>query len=153
MTQEILVEFVKTHPEAKLPTYAHPLDVGADLYCVEDFDLWEGETIAVSAGIKLAYCDPDYEIQVRPKSGLALKEGIVVVNSPGTIDPGYRSDIKVILHKNSRKDAYASLLTRFKAGDKIAQLVINRRYEATFKFTDTVTESVRGEGGFGSTGR
>ena len=141
-----LIEFIKTHPDAKLPKYAHEHDVGADLYSIETRIIKAvGWPYVLDTGLTLAYCDPDFEIQIRSKSGLAVK-GIQVVNSPGTVDPGYRGPIKVIL--TSHFDMHFHVL----AGEKIAQLVVAPRYRADFGFTEEKTETDRGTGGFGSTG-
>jgi len=140
-----LIEFVKTHPHAQLPKYAHEHDVGADLYSVEYVDfLKPGMTHIIDTGLQLAYCDPDYEIQIRSRSGLAVK-GTQVVNSPGTIDPDYRGSIKVLLQTTS-------LVSKIEVGDRIAQLVVAPRYRADFGFTEEKSETDRGTGGFGSTG-
>lgn len=146
---DILVEFIKTHPNAKLPTYANANDVGADVYTVEDLVLYDNETVMVSLGYKLAFCDPDFEIQIRPKSGLAATHGITVLNSPGTVDPDYRGDMKTLITKNVSRGGNC---LRLPAGSKIAQMVIAPRYRADFGFTEETNETDRGEGGFGSTG-
>lgn len=141
-----LIEFIKKHPLAKLPKYAHEYDVGADIFSVESAIIRAGGLpVAFDTGLDLAFCDPDYEIQVRSRSGLSLK-GIQVVNSPGTIDPGYRGRIRVILI------SHAILDYPVKAGDKIAQIVVAPRYRADFGFTESSTESDRGQNGLGSTG-
>lgn len=142
-----LVQFIKTHPDAKLPSYSHNLDVGADISTIEAFDIYHGKICIVDTGLQLAYCDPNFEIQIRSRSGLAAKHGIHVTNSPGTIDPGYRGPIKVIL-SCGRGVAW------FNPGDRIAQIVVAPRVKAFFEFTDKEipAEDGRGSGGFGSTG-
>ena len=90
------IGFKLVHPGAKLPTYAHPGDAGMDVYAVEDVTLYPNTPTLVKTGL-VADIPTGYEIQVRPRSGLALKEGITVWNSPGTIDAGYRNEIGVIL--------------------------------------------------------
>jgi dUTP pyrophosphatase len=136
----------RLHPNAQLPQYAHgpEEDAGLDLVAVETVQLDPGRPALVPTGISIAL-PAGYEAQVRPRSGLALK-GILVANSPGTIDPGYRGEIKVIL-LNSTAQAYV-----VHAGDRIAQMVV-ARYEAIEWQEGALPESKRGEGGFGSSGR
>jgi len=146
-----LVQFIKTHPNAQLPSYSHALDVGADICIIHDVHLINGSTLIADTGLQLAYCDPNFEIQIRPRSGLAAKYGITVTNSPGTIDPGYRGPIRLIL---SKLDSESCSTTRFFAGDRLAQLVVAPRYRANFEFTDKLVpaDDNRGSGGYGSTG-
>ena len=129
-----------------MPMYAHPGDAGADLVSTEDVVLAPGERKAVGTGVALAL-PAGYVGFVHPRSGLALKHGIGMVNAPGTIDAGYRGEIKVILINHDP----ASNFTIAK-GDRIAQLVIQRVERATFHEVSTLPGSDRGEGGFGSTG-
>lgn len=137
----------KLRPDAHLPCYAHgPLeDAGLDLRAVEDVVLRPGVPFAVPTGFAMEL-PPGYEAQVRPRSGLALKHAITVPNAPGTIDPAYRGEVKVIL-LNLGRDDYS-----VHAGDRIAQMVI-ARYEAAEVVESELADSVRGEGGFGSSGR
>lgn len=136
---------------AKLPEYATSGAVGADVFADEDVHLAPGGRYAVSTGIAIEF-DEYLEVQVRSKSGLALKNGIVVLNSPGTIDPDYRGEVKVILY-NASQDPYD-----VKKGQKIAQLVVAPRVtigSAAYPFDETDAEfskTERGTGGFGSTG-
>ena len=134
-------------PEAILPAYAHgPLeDAGMDLCSVVDAVLEPGVPQAVATGLSIEL-PPGYEAQVRPRSGLAFKHAITVPNSPGTIDPGYRGEVKVIL-LNLGKAAYA-----ISKGDRIAQMVI-AKYEGVELVETDLSETARGEGGFGSSGR
>lgn len=141
-----LVEFIKTHPDAQLPKYAHKHDAGADLFSIETTYIEFGQTKGVEVGLSLAYCDPDYEIQVRSRSGLA-SQGVQISNSPGTIDPDYRGNIKVLLQNLNPNNIYC-----VQAGDRIAQIVVAPRVRADFGFTEEKSETDRGEGGFGSTG-
>lgn len=129
-----------------LPAYAHGPreDAGMDLYAVDDVVLEPGVAALVPTGIAIEL-PPGYEAQVRPRSGLALKHSITLPNSPATIDPGYRGEIRVIL-LNLGKDAYA-----VQAGHRIAQMVI-ARYEAVEWEEADLAESARGEGGFGGSG-
>ncbi len=133
--------------DAVLPAYAHgPLeDAGMDLCSVVDAVLEPGVPQAVATGLSIEL-PPGYEAQVRPRSGLAFKHAITVPNSPGTIDPGYRGEVKVIL-LNLGKAAYA-----IAKGDRIAQMVI-ARYEGVELVETELSETARGEGGFGSSGR
>lgn len=137
----------KIHPEAVLPAYAHgpEEDAGMDLRSVEAVVLKPGVPYAVPTGLVLEI-PPGYEGQVRPRSGLALKHAITVPNAPGTIDPGYRGEVKVILLNLGREDFPIAV------GDRIAQLVL-ARYEPVEWVEAEPAESVRGTGGFGSSGR
>ncbi|GAA4667410.1 dUTP diphosphatase [Frondihabitans cladoniiphilus] len=128
------------------PLYAHPGDAGADLLSAEALTLAAGARALVSTGVSIALPD-GFAAFVVPRSGLAAKHGITVVNSPGTVDAGYRGEIKVTL-LNTDRDADYSI----EVGDKIAQIVIMPVVRATFSPVETLPESVRGEGGFGSTG-
>lgn len=137
----------KLVPEAVLPAYAHgPLeDAGMDLCSVVDTVLEPGVPQAVATGLSIEL-PPGFEAQVRPRSGMALKHAITVPNSPGTVDPGYRGELKVIL-LNLGKAPYA-----IAKGDRIAQMII-ARYEAVELVEAELSETTRGEGGFGSSGR
>ncbi|OGE84800.1 MAG: deoxyuridine 5'-triphosphate nucleotidohydrolase [Candidatus Delongbacteria bacterium GWF2_40_14] len=130
---------------AKLPEYAHPGDAGMDLFSDEEKLIRTGESALIKTGIKIEL-PANSEAQVRPRSGLALKEGITVLNTPGTIDEGYRGEVGVILINHSKKDF---LIT---AGMKIAQMVISPVYQAEVIEVDELSDTHRGEGGFGSTG-
>lgn len=141
---DIKVLYRKMSEHAKEPTYSHSSDSGADLYSVEEFELKPGEIKAAGTGICIEIAK-GIEGQVRPKSGLALK-GLSVVNSPGTIDAGYRGEIKVILI-NLGKNKLS-----FKRGDKIAQIVFTPVYKGHFIEMLELSGSGRGTGGFGSTG-
>jgi dUTP pyrophosphatase len=131
---------------AVLPGYARPGDAGADLVTCEDVNLAPGERVIVRTGVAIALPD-GYAAFVHPRSGLAARHGVTVVNAPGTIDAGYRGEIKVILLNT---DAAAPVSLR--RGDRIAQLVVQRVEHVTFREVDALPGSVRGEGGFGSTG-
>ena len=116
-----------------------------DLHAVEAATLGPGETKLVATGLAIEL-PPGYEAQIRPRSGLALKHGITLPNSPATIDPGYRGELRVILH-NFGREAFA-----IEPGERIAQMVI-ARYEAVEWEEGELNHSRRGEGGFGSSGR
>jgi dUTP pyrophosphatase len=145
--ESMRIKVKKLHPDAYLPAYAHgPLeDAGMDLRSVGEAVLIPGVPLAVPTGLAIEL-PPGFEAQVRPRSGLALKHAITVPNTPGTIDPGYRGEIKVIL-LNLGKEEY-----HIHAGDRIAQMVI-ARYEAVELDESELADSARGAGGFGSSGR
>lgn len=137
----------RLNPDAQLPRYAHgPLeDAGMDLCSVAAVTLQPGVPALVPTGLALEL-PPGFEAQIRPRSGLALKHAITIPNSPATIDPGYRGELKVIL-LNAGREPY-----EIKPGDRIAQMVI-ARYEAIEWEEGALSDSARGEGGFGSSGR
>jgi dUTP pyrophosphatase len=143
----MLIRIKKLHPEAHLPEYAHgPMeDAGMDIRSVESAILKPGVARTVATGLALEI-PTGYEVQIRPRSGLALKHAITLPNAPATIDPGYRGELKVIL-LNLGNAPY-----EIHAGDRIAQIVV-ARYEAVEWEEGELAESVRGHGGFGSSGR
>ena len=128
------------------PAYAMPGDAGADLRTTVDVDLAPGARALVPTGVALALPE-GYVALVHPRSGLAARHGLTLVNSPGTIDAGYRGEIKVPLLNTDRTEA-----VRLRRGDRIAQLVIQRVAHARFVAVDTLPDSTRGGAGFGSTG-
>lgn len=128
-----------------LPAYATDGAVGMDVVSAEDVTLAPGARHAVATGLAVAI-PPRFEIQVRPRSGLALKHGITVPNTPGTIDSDYRGELKVILINHG--DAPFEI----RRGDRIAQLVLAPVTRASWLPVDELDETARGEGGFGSTG-
>ena len=136
----------KLSPDAITPTYARQGDAGADLYSTEDVTLWPKEHRLVGTGIAIEI-PMGFVGLVHPRSGMAAKGGVTVLNAPGTIDAGYRGEIKVILINHSAYKPY-----EIKKGDKIAQLVIQEVIEAQFVETDQLSDSERSNGGFGSTG-
>lgn len=133
-------------PGVPMPSYAHPGDAGADLTIAEDIELGPGERAMVRTGLAIALPD-GYAAFVHPRSGLAAKHGVTLVNAPGTVDAGYRGEIKVTL-LNTDRDRPVS----FSRGDRIAQLVIQRVERAVFREVAVLPGSSRGDGGFGSTG-
>ena len=137
----------RLHPDALIPRYAHgPLeDAGLDLCSVVDAVLVPNIAQAVPTGLSIEL-PPGCECQVRPRSGLALKYSITVANSPGTIDPGYRGEVKVILLNLGRENYQVH------KGDRIAQMVV-AKYEAIDLVESELSETERGAGGFGSSGR
>ncbi|HET9501188.1 MAG TPA: dUTP diphosphatase [Marmoricola sp.] len=133
-------------PDLPVPSYAHPGDAGADLCAREDVTLAPGERRLVPTGIALALPE-GYVGLVHPRSGLAFRSGLSIVNAPGTIDAGYRGEIKVCL---VNLDPHVAIVLH--RGDRIAQLVIQRHETATFVDTAALPDSARGTGGYGSTG-
>jgi dUTP pyrophosphatase len=128
------------------PSYAHPGDAGADLFTTVDVTLAPGERAMVPTGIAIALPE-GYVALVHPRSGLAARHGVSIVNSPGTVDAGYRGEINVMLV--NLDPATSVTLSR---GDRIAQLVVQRFETASFVEVDALPESERGAGGYGSTG-
>ncbi len=129
-----------------VPVYAHPGDAGADLVSTEAVRLEPGQRALVGTGVRIALPE-GYVAFVVPRSGLAAKHGITIVNAPGTVDAGYRGEIKVSLLNTDATEAYD-----IAAGDRIAQIVIMPVPQARFIPVDDLPDSTRGEGGFGSTG-
>ena len=129
------------------PSYAHKGDAGVDLYAAESCTLKPMERRLVGTGIKMEI-PYGYEGQVRPKSGLALKHGITVLNTPGTVDAPYRGEVGVIVINHDPAAAY-----EIKKGEKIAQMVFNKVEYAEFREAAELAATSRGEGGFGSTGK
>jgi dUTP pyrophosphatase len=132
--------------DAALPLYAHAGDAGLDLHASVDLAIAAGGTASVSTGIAVEL-PAGTEGQIRPRSGLALKHAVTVLNAPGTIDEGYRGEIAVLLINHGRQ---AFHVTR---GMRIAQLVVQRRCDVTVVEVDALSDTDRGSGGFGSTGR
>jgi dUTP pyrophosphatase len=144
VTVDILIQ--RLDPGLPAPSYAHPGDAGADLVAAEDVELAPGERVMVPTGIALALPD-GYAAFVHPRSGLAARLGVTIVNAPGTVDAGYRGEIKVTLLNTDIRST-----VRLQRGDRIAQLVIQRVERAVFHEVETLPGSARGDGGFGSTG-
>jgi len=133
-------------PDLPLPAYAHAGDAGADLVAAEDVVLAPGERRLVPTGVAIALPD-GYVGLVHPRSGLAHRLGVTVLNAPGTVDAGYRGEIKVNLVNHDR-----AATVRIARGDRIAQLLVQRVERAVFRPVDELPETVRGAGGHGSTG-
>ena len=131
---------------AQVPAYARPGDAGADLVSTEALRLEPGQRALVGTGVRIALPD-GYVAFVVPRSGLAARHGITIVNSPGTVDAGYRGEIKVSLLNTDASQAYDVAV-----GDRIAQLIIMPVPRVRFVAVDELPDSARGEGGFGSTG-
>lgn len=139
------VRFSRIHPESVLPRYAHPGDAGLDLCACEAATLAPGERRLVRTGL-LMQLPPGTEGQVRPRSGLALKHGITLLNTPGTIDEGYRGELGIVL-VNHGHESFAVL-----PGMRIAQLVVAPVLRVEIEEVADLTATARGSGGFGSTG-
>jgi dUTP pyrophosphatase len=140
------IQIVRLDPDVPAPGYAHPGDAGADLTTTVDVTLAPGERAMVPTGIAVALPD-GYVALVHPRSGLAARHGLSIVNTPGTIDAGYRGEIKVMLINHD-----PATPVELRRGDRIAQLVIQRFERARFVEVAELPDSVRGPGGYGSTG-
>jgi dUTP pyrophosphatase len=143
----VQVLITRLDPEVPLPRYAKGGDAGADIVSRIDITLAPGERALVPTGIAIALPD-GYVALVHPRSGLAIKHGVTMVNSPGTVDAGYRGELQIILINHDKSEAVS-----FKRGDRIAQLVIQKVERAEFVEVEDLPGSGRGSGGFGSTGR
>jgi dUTP pyrophosphatase len=141
---DILVR--RLDPGLPLPAYEHPGDAGADLVTAQDAEIAPGERMVLPTGIAIALPD-GYAAFVHPRSGLAARCGVSLVNAPGTVDAGYRGEIKVVVVNHDLRTPVV-----FRRGDRIAQLVIQRVERAGFHEVAELPGSGRGEGGFGSTG-
>jgi len=142
--KEVLIK--RLDPDIPLPSYAKAGDAGADLANRIDFKINPGERILVPTGISIALPD-GYVALVHPRSGLAVKHGVSIVNTPGTVDAGYRGELQVILINLDKNNSIS-----FKKGDRIAQLVIQQVERAQFVEVSELPGSERATGGFGSTG-
>jgi dUTP pyrophosphatase len=141
---EVLLQ--RLDPDLPPPAYAHPGDAGADLVTAVDVTLAPGERAMVPTGVALALPD-GYVALVHPRSGLAARHGLSIVNTPGTIDAGYRGEVKVLLVNHDPVEP-----VELRRGDRVAQLVVQRFERARFVEVDVLPSSVRGAGGYGSTG-
>ena len=142
---EVLI--TRLDPDIPLPRYAKGGDAGADIVSRIDITLAPGERALVPTGIAIALPD-GYVALVHPRSGLAIKHGVTMVNAPGTVDAGYRGELQIILINHDKSESVS-----FKRGDRIAQLVIQKVERAEFVEVRDLPGSGRGSGGFGSTGR
>jgi dUTP pyrophosphatase len=141
----IQIEFIKRLEQAQLPVYASEEAAGADVHSARYYILNPKETRLIDTGLDCKI-PAGYEIQVRSRSGLALKHNVIVFNSPGTVDSDYTGGLGVILHNAG------DTVFEVHQGDRIAQLVVAPTHKAVFSFTDSTKETARGAGGFGSTG-
>ncbi len=142
---DMLLKVKKLRADALPPRYAHPGDAGLDLYSVEGLEIAPGASCTVKTGIAIEL-PPNTEAQVRPRSGLAAKHGITVLNTPGTIDEGYRGEVGVILI-NHGQQPFA-----IEKGMRIAQMVVKPVITVDVQEVDSLSQTRRGEGGFGSSG-
>lgn len=138
--------YTKLNEDAVVPTYAHHADACCDLYSVEEVTIGRFERALIDTGIAIEIPE-GFEVQIRPRSGNAYKKGITVLNSPGTIDSPYRNSLKVLLI-NLGEEEYT-----FKVGDRLAQAKFSPVYTGYFMEKQQLSDSDRGLGGFGSTGR
>ncbi|NDC39332.1 MAG: dUTP diphosphatase [Proteobacteria bacterium] len=145
MTQRITVKIMQLHEHAVRPKYQTPGSAGVDLHACEECEVWTGSEAIVSTGIAMEI-PQGYEGQIRPRSGLAAKNMITVLNSPGTIDSDYRGEIKVILVN------HGDGIFKIRRGDRIAQMVFTPIVRAEFEDVSSLDETSRGSKGFGSTG-
>lgn len=143
----VKVKLKRLDPGLPLPSYVYDTDAGCDLYSRIDIAIKPGERILVPTGIEIAIPE-GYAGFIQPRSGLALKHGVSIVNSPGLIDSGYRGEVSVILINQDTKKTF-----RVRRGDKICQLVIQKMERPEFQVVDSLDETIRGKGGFGSSGR
>lgn len=145
---KMTLEFIKVHQDAVSPKYNYPTDSGFDLHSTESVGIPPQSRMLVGTGLKFNIKD-GFEMQVRPKSGLALKQGLTVLNTPGTVDSGYDGEVKVILYNSSHDTVYVE------KGQKIAQAcicpVVNGKWIETKEVTE-ISGKDRGDNGFGSTG-
>lgn len=139
------IQIMKLDPDALLPSKAHPTDAGYDLFAAEAVTVQPGESALVGTGIAMAL-PAATEAQVRPRSGIALKHQVTVLNAPGTIDADYRGEVKVILINHGRSPF------QIEKGMKIAQMVIAPVLPTSLAEVSELNDTVRGEGGFGSSG-
>ncbi|EFQ84182.1 dUTP diphosphatase [Aeromicrobium marinum DSM 15272] len=140
------IALTRLDPGVPLPAYAHPGDAGADLVTTVDAVIGPGERRLLPTGLAIAL-PTGYAAFVHPRSGLALRHGVSVVNTPGTIDSGYRGEISVVLINHDLTEP-----VRLSRGDRIAQLVVQRVEHAVFHEVDALDRTGRGAGGYGSTG-
>lgn len=143
---KVIIEFKLLHELAHAPKYAHEGDAGADLVCIEAVTLAPGQRLLVSTGVAIALPE-GYVGLVHPRSGLANKHGIGIVNTPGTIDSGYRGELKICLINLDPTET-----VRLPAGSRIAQIVIQEVTTADFLQVRELDETQRSDNGFGSTG-
>ena len=141
------VKVKKLRPDVLMPQYSHPGDAGMDMYNMgDDITLKPLTRALLPTGLKVAV-PLGYELQVRPRSGMALKKGLTVLNTPGTIDSGYRGEVGIIVYNSSGTEEVL-----IKKGDRIAQAVLKKVEEIEWQEVEDLDDTSRSEGGFGSTG-
>ncbi|WP_433791652.1 dUTP diphosphatase [Actinoplanes sp. CA-252034] len=143
---DVIVQVLRIDPDLPLPAYAHPGDAGADLVAAEEAEIAPGARVKVRTGVAIALPEGFVGL-VHPRSGLAARLGVTVLNAPGTVDAGYRGEILVNLINHDREST-----VKISRGDRIAQLVIQRVERAAFHAVDALDDTARGAGGHGSTG-
>ncbi|MEV6298825.1 dUTP diphosphatase [Actinoplanes sp. NPDC051861] len=143
---DVVILLRRLDPDLPLPAYAHPGDAGADLFAAEEVEIAPGKRAKVRTGLAIALPE-GYVGLVHPRSGLAARLGVTVLNAPGTVDAGYRGEILVNLINHDRENT-----AKISRGDRIAQLVVQRVERAVFHVVDTLDDTARGAGGHGSTG-
>ena len=143
---DLVIPIRRLDPDLPLPAYSHPGDAGADLVAAEDAELTPGGRATIRTGVAVAIPE-GYVGLVHPRSGLAARLGVTVLNAPGTVDAGYRGEILVILINHDR-----ATTVKISRGDRIAQLVVQRVERAVFHEVETLDDTARGAGGTGSTG-
>jgi dUTP pyrophosphatase len=146
LSPEVRIAVRQLDPDLPMPAYAHPADAGADLYAAADAEIAPGHRAVVPTGISIELPD-GYVGLVHPRSGLAARLGVTVLNAPGTVDAGYRGEIMVILVNHD-----PTTIAKIARGDRIAQLVVQRVERAQFHRAEVLSDSARGTGGHGSTG-
>lgn len=146
VTDQVPVQLRRVHPDAVVPAYAKEHDAGADLHAVTDVTIGPGERALVPTGVAIAL-PPGWVGLVHPRSGLATRHGVTTLNAPGTIDAGYRGEIQVNLVNHDPREPFT-----VRAGDRVAQLVLQQVATAVFTEVDSLPDSVRGETGHGSSG-
>ncbi len=140
----VTVKWKKIHQDAVIPSYVHEGDAGFDFTSIEDVVLTPYERKIVKTGLKVEI-PPGYEMQIRPRSGISLKTPVLIANAPGTIDSGYRGEVGIIVLNNSSSEY------KIEKGERIAQGVIKEVIPVIHIEADELSETMRGEGGFGST--
>ena len=145
-SRTVPVKVERVDPHAIVPTYAHNDDACCDLYIIEDYTIRPGQRMLLRTGIAIEI-PTGYEVQLRPRSGLAWKNGLTLVNAPGTVDAQYRNEVKILIVNLGRKPV------SLKRGDRAAQMCIKPVYTMKFTEVDKLSESDRGQGGWGSTGK
>jgi dUTP pyrophosphatase len=143
---DVIVQVLRIDPDLPLPAYAHPGDAGADLVAAEEAEIAPGGRVKIRTGVAIALPEGFVGL-VHPRSGLAARLGVTVLNAPGTVDAGYRGEILVNLINHDRENT-----VKISRGDRIAQLVIQRVERAAFHAVDALDDTARGAGGHGSTG-
>lgn len=145
------IKIVRITPTAKIPAYAHSDDACFDIYSDSDIDIFPGETVKIKTGLRVEV-PIGYKMSILPRSGLSYNTKLRIANSPGTIDPGYRGEVQILLQNTEQSSPYIRIPTSIRKGDRIAQGEVVPVYKANFIDAYELSETERGEGGFGSTG-